>query len=111
MDVNRGERIMGTCLTSRINDLALFKDAGLPDLNASLHHADNRHSMHIWGNGSAVLRVNWCAVPAIVEGRQYHVSYEVFRAGRLFVKDSATSFLTIEQLHGLVILLVRDVFC
>lgn len=102
---------MATLLNTRIRDLALFKDAGLPDLNASFHHADNRHSLNIWGNGGAVLRVNWCAVPAIVEGRQYHVSYEVFHAGRLFVKDSATSFLTIEQLHGLVILLVKDVFC
>lgn len=102
---------MATLLNTRIRDLALFKDAGLPDLNASFNHEGNSHSLNIWGNGGAVLRVNWCAVPAIVEGRQYHVSYEVFHAGRLFVKDSATSFLTIEQLHGLVILLVSDVFC
>ncbi|ENI3992547.1 hypothetical protein ABXY50_005340 [Escherichia coli] len=102
---------MATMLNTRIRDLALFKDAGLPDLNASFHHEDNRHSLNIWGNGGAVLRVNWCAVPAMIERRQYHVSYEVFHAGRLFVKDSATSFLTIAQLHGLVILLVRDVFC
>ena len=102
---------MATQLTSKINDLALFNGNNLPDLSVSLHHADNRHSMHIWGNGGAVLRVNWCAVPAMIERRQYHVSYEVFHAGRLFVKDSATSFLTIEQLHGLVILLVKDVFC
>ena len=102
---------MATLLNTRIRDLALFKDAGLPDLNASFHHADNRHSMHIWGDGGAVLRVNWCAVPAMIERRQYHVSYEVFHAGRLFVKDSASRFLTIEELHGLVILLVKDVFC
>ncbi|EIH1744089.1 hypothetical protein LGH41_004449 [Escherichia coli] len=102
---------MATCLTSRINDLALFNNAHLPDLNVSFNHEGNSHSLNIWGNGGAVLRVNWCAVPAMIERRQYHVSYEVFHAGRLFVKDSATSFLTIEQLHGLVILLVRDVFC
>lgn len=102
---------MATQLTSKINDLAVFNGNNLPDLNVTLHHEGNAHSLNIWGDGSAVLRVNWCAVPAMVEGRQYHVSYEVFHAGRLFVKDTASRFLTIEQLHGLVILLVRDVFC
>ena len=102
---------MATLLNTRIRDLALFKDAGLPDLNVSFHHeANNSHSMNIWGDGGAVLRVNWCAVPAMIE-RRYHVGYEYFHNGRLIAKDWAVSFLTIEGLHGLVILLVRDVFC
>lgn len=100
-----------TQLTSKINDLALFNGNNLPDLNVSLHHTDSRHSMNIWGDGGAVLRVNWCAVPTVVDGHVYHVGYELFHDGRLLARDEAASFLTIEQLHGLVILLVKDVFC
>lgn len=102
---------MGTCLTSKINDLAVFNGNNLPDLNVSFHHSGTIHSLNIWGNGSAVLRVHWCAVPAMITGRQYHVGFELFRDGKLIAKDTATSFLSIEQLHGLVILLVKDVFC
>lgn len=94
----------------KTGDMVIYKGLVDPELNVKLEGGEELHKMHVWDEKQELV-FWWEPLPAMIEGRVYRFGYELFHNGRLMAKDRAARFLTIEELHGLILVLVRDVFC